>query len=288
MDASGVGASGVGPIVLAAMLSSALLHASWNAWVKSRPDPYGALIALGVGAAWPNAILLVFSGIPEHAAWGWISVTILLSVPAQALLGSAYREGDFAVAYPMVRGLNPLVIALAAIPLFHERLALPNLLGVLCISAGIALLGWEAARRSRTITLRGLGFAALAAGATATGALTDSMGARVADDPLSYAPLIAIGNGVAMAAYQVRRVDLPRVLAQHWQIALFGPLVSTSSYLLAIWSLTQAPVALVVSLRETSMLFAVAIGAFVLRERVGAWRWLAVAVVFAGVLLIRS
>ena len=276
------------PIVLAAMLTSALLHASWNAWVKSSSDPYGALIALGVGAAWPNVILLVFSGIPEHAAWGWIGVTILLGVPAQALLGSAYREGDFAVAYPMVRGLNPLVIAFAAIPVFHERLAPSNLLGVLCVSAGIALLGWEAARRSRTISLRGLGFAALAAVATASGALTDSLGARIANDPLSYGPIITIGSAVAMAAYQTRRVDIARVLAQHWRIALFGPLLSTASYLLAIWSLTQAPVALVISLRETSMLFAVAIGALLLRERVGAWRWLAVAVVFAGVLLIRG
>ena len=86
---------------------------------------------------------------------------------------------------------------------------------------------------------------------------------------------------MALAAYQVRRVDLARVLAQHWQIALFGPL-------LAIWSLSQARVALVVSLRATRMLFAVAIGTFKLRERVGAWRRLAAAVVFAGVLLIRS
>jgi drug/metabolite transporter (DMT)-like permease len=274
--------------VLLAMLASALLHASWNAWVKSRPDPYGALIALGVGAAWPNLILLAFGGLPTHAAWGWIAATILLSVPAQALLGSAYREADLAVAYPIVRGLNPLVIAIAAIPVFGERLGRGNLAGVLCISAGIAGIGWEAARRSRTITLRGLGFAALAALVTAAGALTDSMGARVSNDPLSYAPIIAIGNGAAMAAYQARRTNVGAVLAQHWQIALFAPLLSTGSYLLAIWSLTQAPVALVVSLRETSMLFAVAIGALLLRERVGPWRWLAVALVFAGVLLIRG
>ena len=46
--------------------------------------------------------------------------------------------------------------------------------------------------------------------------------------------------------------------------------------------------ALVISLRETSMLFAVAIGIVFLRERVGAWQGLAVAVVFSGVLLLRS
>ncbi len=275
-------------LVFAAMLASALLHATWNAWVKARPDPYGALIALGVGAAWPNLLLLAWNGLPEHAAWGWIGVTILLSVPAQALLGSAYREGDFAVAYPVVRGLNPVVIAIAAVFVYGERLETGPALGVACVSAGIGLLGWEAVRRSKTVTLRGLSFAAASALATAAGALTDSLGARAADDPLSYGPLIAIGNAAAMSAYQVRRVSLPRVFAEHWQIALFGPVLSTASYQLLVWSISEAPVGLVVSLRETSMLFAVGIGAVLLRERVGAWRWLAVAVVFAGVLLIRS
>lgn len=270
------------------MLASALLHATWNAWVKARPDPYGALVALGIGAIWPNLILLAFAGLPESAAWGWISLTILLSVPAQALLGSAYREGDFAVAYPVVRGLNPLVIALASVLVYGEVLAAPKAVGVVCVSAGIALLGWEALRRSRTVSLRGLSFAALSALATAAGVLTDSLGARTANDAMSYGPLIAIGNALAMSAYQARRFDLPRVLRENWRIVAFGSLISTASYQLLVWSVTRAPVALVVSLRETSMLFAVAIGALLLHERVGAWRWLAVAVVFAGVLLIRT
>lgn len=273
--------------VFAAMLLSALLHATWNAWVKSRHDPYGGLIALGVGAAWPNLLLVAWNGLPEHAAWGWIALTIALSVPAQALLGSAYREGDFAVAYPVVRGLNPVVIAIASALVYGEHLSLTGALGVAGVSAGIALLGWEALQRSRTVTLRGLAFAALSALATAAGALTDSLGARTANDPLSYGPLIAIGNGVAMAIYQAPRVRLGRTLAEHWPLVAIAPLLSTASYQLLLWSITQAPVAFVVSLRETSMLFAVGIGALVLRERVGLGRWLAVAVVATGVVAIR-
>ena len=104
---------------------------------------------------------------------------------------------------------------------------------------------------------------------------------------MSYGPLIAIGNAVAMSAYQVRRVNLAHTLGEHWPLVAFGTLLSTASYQLLVWSISRAPVALVVSLRETSMLFAVGIGALLLRERVGAWRWLAVAVVFAGVVFIR-
>jgi drug/metabolite transporter (DMT)-like permease len=269
------------------MLLSALLHAAWNAWVKSRHDPYGGLIALGLGAIWPNVLLLAWYGPPEQTPWGWVLLTIALSVPAQALLGSAYREGDFAVAYPVVRGLNPVVIAIASAFVYGERLSLGGALGVAGVSAGIALLGWEALQRSRTVTLRGLAFAALSALATAAGALSDSLGARTANDPMSYGPLIAIGNGVAMAIYQAPRVSLARTVADHWPLALFAPLLSTASYQLMLWSISQAPVAFVVSLRDTSMLFKVAIGALLLRERVGVWRWLAVAVVGAGVVAIR-
>jgi len=274
--------------VFLAMLLSALLHATWNAWVKSRPDPYRAVVALGIGATWPSLLLLAWYGIPDTAAWGWIALTILLSVPAQSLLGRAYREGDFAVAYPVIRGLNPVLIAIASVWVHGERLETTQGLGVACVSAGIVLLGWEAIARSKTVTVRGLAFAGLSAFVTALSVLSDSLGARTADDPMSYGPFIAVSNGIAMAAYQVRRIDLPATLKAEWKLVVFGALVSTVSYQIFVWSISNAPVGLVVSLRETSILFAVAIGVFALRERVGVWRWVAVAAVFAGMVLIRN
>lgn len=276
------------PTVFAAMLVAAILHASWNAWVKSRSDPYGAMVALGIGAGWPCVFLLAWEGLPEHTAWGWIVLTILLSVPAQALLGTAYREGDFVVAYPVVRGMNPVVIALGSAAVFGEHLAPSSALGVACVSAGIALLGWAAVRRGGRVSLRGLGFAALAALVTALAILADSAGARATNDPIAYASIVSIGNAVAMAAYQVRRIELPRILRENRAMLIYAPLISTASYLITIWSIGQAPVALVISLRETSMLFAMGIGVVFLRERVTAWQGLAVAVVFSGVLLLRS
>jgi drug/metabolite transporter (DMT)-like permease len=90
-----------------------------------------------------------------------------------------------------------------------------------------------------------------------------------------------------MAVYQAPRVRLARTLSEHWPLVAIAPLLSTASYQLLLWSIAQAPVAFVVSLRETSMLFAVGIGALLLRERVGAWRWLAVSVVAGGVVAIR-
>jgi drug/metabolite transporter (DMT)-like permease len=273
--------------VFAVMLASAFLHASWNAWVKSRPDPGGALAALVIGAGLPNLVMLGFAGLPPSAAWGWVMLTVALSVGALTLLGAAYREGDFAVAYPLIRGLIPVVLVIAAAPLFHEQPSLADALGVVCVSAGLVAIGWESARRTRTMSLKGLGFAALAAGVTAASVLSDATGARITRNPFAYAATISVLIALGMAAVQARARNVPALLLRHWPVATVGALVSMISYVMFIWSLLRAPVALVAAVRETSMLFALAIAAVMLGERIGPWRWGAVALMFTGVVLIR-
>src|SRR4051794_28333465 len=151
------------------MLVSAFLHASWNAWVKSRRDANAAVAALVIGAGFPNLFVIGWFGLPAGPAWGWIACTVTLSIASLTLLASAYREGDFAVAFPMIRGLIPVVLVLAAMPLFGERPSLAGAGGVVCVSAGVGGLGWGAAPQSRALTVRGLGLGAAAAAGTGGG-----------------------------------------------------------------------------------------------------------------------
>jgi drug/metabolite transporter (DMT)-like permease len=88
-----------------------------------------------------------------------------------------------------------------------------------------------------------------------------------------------------LQALRGRRVD--RMLVREWPITIFAALVSIVSYQLYIWSLQQAPVALVSAMRETSMLFALLIALVILRERFGLWRWLAVGLMLGGLALMR-
>jgi drug/metabolite transporter (DMT)-like permease len=278
----------VDTVVFLAMLASAFLHASWNALVKSRSAPSEALAAVVIGSGIPQGALMLMAGFPAPAAWPWIALTVVLSMGALLLLGSAYREGDFAVAYPLIRGLIPVVLTVAAVPLFDERPTATGMIGVLCVSAGLALIAWESARKTRTMSLRGLAFAALAAGVTAASVLTDTKGARASGNPVAYAAMISVLNAFLMAAvYRLRGHNVAAMMVRHGPMAAAGALLATVSYVLFIWSLLQAPVALVVALRETSMLFAVGIAVMVLRERVGFWRGAAVAVIFGGVILLR-
>jgi drug/metabolite transporter (DMT)-like permease len=77
------------------------------------------------------------------------------------------------------------------------------------------------------------------------------------------------------------------MMKRHWPILTFGAWLSVASYTLYIWGVMRAPVGLVAALRETSMVFAILIAALVLRERVGVWRWAAVAAMLSGIVLIR-
>ena len=126
--------------------------------------------------------------------------------------------------------------------------------------------------------MRGLGFVAAAALITAASVMMDAKGARLSQSPVGYAATIAVLNAVAMAALQASRGhNVTRMLVREWPVTVYAAAISSVSYQLFIWLLQQAPVALVGAMRETSMLFALFIAFFVLRERFGLWRWVAVA-----------
>ena len=72
-----------------------------------------------------------------------------------------------------------------------------------------------------------------------------------------------------------------------WREGVAAGALSLGAYWIVVWAFTQAPIALVVALRETSVLFAMLIAVFMLREQAGRWRWAAAALIVGGVVLIR-
>ena len=66
-----------------------------------------------------------------------------------------------------------------------------------------------------------------------------------------------------------------------------GGAASLAAYGIALWAMTQAPVAVVAALREVSVLFAAAIGALVLKEGFGWKRMMGAVIVVAGVAALR-
>jgi drug/metabolite transporter (DMT)-like permease len=271
-----------------AVLLSALFHATWNALVKQQADTRGALAASVIGSAVPAALVLAIIGLPPIAVLPWLAAAAAVNIGSMAMMARAYAAADFAVVYPLTRGLVPMLLALATPLLFGETLAPLRLAGVGTVSVGIAALAWASMRRSARMDLVAFAYAVPAALTTAAYVLIDAQAARLGHAPVAYAASASVVNGVVMVVYdRARGHDVLGSLRRHAYVAAVSGSLALASYLLFVWTLARAPVALAAALRESSILFAVLIAVFVLKERVSAARLGAIGVVVLGIVLIR-
>jgi drug/metabolite transporter (DMT)-like permease len=276
----------IAPPVLLAVLGGALLHASWNALLKRRGEPLLAAVLVVAGSACVAMLLLPFLPAPTCASWGYIAASSVVQTIYYLLLIATYRDGDVSHAYPLMRGCAPLVVALASGPLMGDRLSPGQWSGMLLICGGV--LGQWLATPS-TGARRTTGFALLTACVIAAYTLIDGRGVRRSGAPAAYTLWIFLLTGLAVCACTVRgRVrTLAGFARAHPLVAPLGGLASIGSYGIALWAMTRAPVAAVAALRETSILFATAIAAFVLRERIGPARIAAVVLIACGAAAMR-
>jgi phosphonate utilization associated putative membrane protein len=277
------------PVVLA-VLFGALLHASWNALVKSSTDKDmdTALIHL-IGSL--MAIPLVFLvGWPPRTAWPYLAASIVIHIGYYFALTGAYRHGDLSLTYPLMRGAAPLLVALSASVTLGEQLSLLGWLGVLGISAGVLVLGLS---RHAFEAPKAVAFALVNAMIIAVYTVVDGQGVRAAGTTLGatlqYVATLFMFDGwpFALITLAQRGAALPRYARQRWPLAGIGALASLGSYGIALWAMTRAPVAMVAALREVSVLFAVLIGTLALKEGVTLSRVIGAVVIICGMAVLR-
>ncbi len=275
------------PLVTALVLGSALLHASWNAIIKSSRDVMldTALVAAGAGVlALP---LSAFVPVPASASWPYLGASAVIHVAYFSTLVAAYRIGDLGHAYPLMRGTAPLLVALFGVALLDEHPGATMWLGIVLISAGILSLGLlQRGRAHRGATLWALANAAIIASYT----LVDGAGARLSGTPAGYVASLFWLQGllfVALVAVLRKRAALDYV-ARNWRRGLGGGLCLISAYGIVLWAMTQAPVAAVAALRETSVIFAALLGSIFLNERFGRQRLIAACAVVLGIIALRN
>ena len=273
--------------VVAAVLFGALLHASWNALVKSSTDKAldTALIhLLGSLVALPIALTL---GWPAPAAWPFIVTSVVIHIGYYIALTGAYRHGDLGLTYPLMRGTAPLLVALSAAITVGETLSPLSWAGVLGVSCGILTLGLS---RHALDSPRAVAFALANAVVIAAYTVVDALGARTSGNPLQYVMALFVLDGwpFALMVFSRRGGAAAWPYARRrWPVAALGALASLVSYGIALWAMTRAPVATVAALRETSVLFAVVLGIWFLKETLSLRRVAGIAAIAAGVMALR-
>jgi phosphonate utilization associated putative membrane protein len=283
------------PIVVA-VLFAAMLHASWNALIKSGHDKAvdTALVhSLGAVVALPGALWV---GLPPATAWPFIAASLVIHIGYYVALVGAYRNGDLGLTYPIMRGLAPMLVALASGVVIGEAPTAVAWLGIAGITLGVALVGL--ARPGEALHHRkALMFAFANAGIIALYTLVDGEGVRatVADGAgtLRYVMLLFVLDGITyptlvwLRRTRDRRREIVRYARRRWPVATMGGVASIGSYAIALWAMTRAPVASIAALRETSVLFAALLGTVLLKERFGLQRAVGTGVIVAGVMALR-
>src|ERR1700744_3123738 len=127
----------VAPFVVALLLAAALMHATWNALLKSdksdRLAPFGMIMTTGTAM---GLVGVPFLPMIESGAWKFLALSVAVHLGYYTFLLKAYSYGDLSHTYPIARGLGPLLVAMISGQLIGEHLRVQDILGVALLSCG--------------------------------------------------------------------------------------------------------------------------------------------------------
>jgi drug/metabolite transporter (DMT)-like permease len=263
-------------------LGAAALHAGWNVLLAGARDVRAATtvaLCLSVIAFAPFAAA---TWRVDVAAVPWIAVSAALELVYFLLLTAAYRDSDVSLVYPIARGVAP-VLTLVGGWIAGAKLGLLPALGVVLVGGGVLLVRGLSGPADRRGVLLALAIAGTIAGYT----LADNEGIEHAST-IAYLELVLAPVALALLVAYVATGQLGRLRSEIGPVPVVAGLASFAAYALALAALSLASAASVAAVRETSVLFAVALGALVLHERVTPWRVAGAALVVAGVALVAT
>lgn len=271
--------------VVIAVLGAAALHAAWNVIAKAGVDKTLSVTAVVLGHVPFALLVLPFVPLPAVDSLPYLVLGAVLHTAYQLALARAYRLAPMSIVYPVSRGAAPLIVVAVTVWLPGQALQPGQLLAVGLICAAVLGIAPLRGKPDRKAVLTALAVAVFIAGYS----LVDGTGARTAGTALGFYAWESILNAVLLTVIVCRqRGRAPhQLLRGQWGRVVLGGGASFVAYAIVIWAFTQAPIALVTALRETSILFALGFATLVLGEPLGKRKLISVGAAVAGVLLLR-
>jgi drug/metabolite transporter (DMT)-like permease len=266
------------------VLAAAVTHAAWNAIAHGIKDQTLAFALIGVGGIVAAIPLIIVTALPRSSSWPYLLGSVAIHVFYVLLLMQCYRLGEFSQVYPLARGVSPLVVTILAAVFVHEHLALPQIGGVVVVSAGLAFLVFAGGHPDRGAFLAAVGTGLTIAAYTTV----DGVGVRLSASPAGYIGWLILLESLCVPMFALaRRRNV--LLKQPRRILLSGlaaGALSLLAYGLVLWAQTRGALAPIAALRETSVIFGAIIGTLVFREPFGRTRITATVLVVAGIVLL--
>ncbi|RAZ89187.1 EamA family transporter [Mesorhizobium hawassense] len=266
--------------VIGLALFAAILHAGWNAFLRTGSDRLWTVTVMSFSATIVAIPLAIFHPLPEASAWPYILLSACLQVGYSLFLVAAYRYGELGQVYPIVRGSVPLLVTLGGFVLAGERLSTHQTLGVILAAFGIMSLSLGKGRAATTSILLALVTGAI----IAAYATVDAIGVRLAESSGAYTAWVLLIYGLLLPVTFIGcrgklTVDFrsPDALK-----AIGGGIFALIAYGAVVAAFALGPAGPITAIRETSVVFAALIGRLFLGEALTPKRIAACGVVALG------
>lgn len=261
-------------MIVSLVVLSAFLHASWNALLKRERDKDRTLIAaVAIGAVFAAAVAAAraaLTGTPHFAsaaAFGWALVAGLFEQFYFVTLARALERGPLGPVYTISRGGAVLVVYPFSIWLFGEHLAALGAAGSLAVLCGLVVSDWRFGRAS-AMPGSATAWASVCALSIASYHLAYKAALDRGGAPSSvFAVSLALSTALSLVRTGSggRRIAIGLVRAAPAKLVCMGALCG-GSFLILIEALSHGGAGFVLTLRNTSVLFALVL-AWAIGER---------------------
>jgi drug/metabolite transporter (DMT)-like permease len=271
--------------VLTVILIAAVLHASWNAFIKNKGNGFAKMTILATIIGVIVAPFTFVVGVPPLETCMYLGVSIIAHTMYMHSLTRAYQNEDFSVAYPFARGLAPLLTVIILLFFFNRSISTNELIGIGIIILGILILfNAQKFKFNFKILISLLYFPVSIVFYT----LVDAMGVKTAESTQQFIVWLFILIPIPMLVYSLanQKELIVSTFIENKYSLILASIGSLTSYSLVLWAYTQAPIYYVASIRESSIIFASLIGLIFFKEKGLVRRLIAAFVLFAGVIML--
>ena len=271
--------------VLTVILIAAVLHASWNAFIKNKGNGFAKMTILATIIGLIVAPFTFVVGVPPLETCIYLAVSIIAHTMYMHSLTRAYQNEDFSVAYPFARGLAPLLTVIILLFFFNRSISTYELIGIGIIILGILILfNAQKLKLNFKILISLLYFPVSIVFYT----LVDAMGVKTAESTQQFIVWLFILIPIPMLVYSLanQKELIVSTFIENKYSLIVASIGSLTSYSLVLWAYTQAPIYYVASIRESSIIFAALIGLIFFKEKGLVRRLIAAFVLFIGVIML--
>jgi uncharacterized membrane protein len=272
-------------IVFITVLFSAVLHAIWNSMASKYKNKNVSIPAIVYGHVPACIVAIIFLPAPSIDSFPYIILSAIIHQGYQNFLLTAYQTGKFTTVYPIARGFGPLVATLISIIFFGVYLKAFTILSILLISTGVILIGLfsKSVLKNNKIL-----YTSLTTGVfIGIYSIVDGHGARLSGSAISYMSWVFIFSALffpIVLHFRKQKNILRKTLTEGKFVFWIGGSFSYLAYVITVWAFTKAPIPMVSALRESSIIFAIFIGYFYLKEKINFYKMISILLIFIGVI----